>query len=147
MANTYVRHERLPAVPQADPAYDERQRKLARLRQISGLQEQYPGRRPGGTGKTGLASTDARGWSDMLNQQTEAANIERELSGKGPLQVRSGYQLGGMAPSIADSPDWWLQGEPDHRELNTQTIPRIRRNLDMLPPSLRSLYAERFNEK
>ena len=129
------------------PANQTPEERLARLRYIRAQQAQYPGRRPGGTGLTGLASTDAQGWSDMLNQQTEAENIGREFDEKGPLQVRSGYQLGGMAPSIASSPDWWLQGEPDPSEVTAQTIPRIRRNLDMLPPSLRSLYAERFKEK
>ena len=121
--------------------------RLARMRQIHRLQAQYPGRRPGGTGLTGLASTDAQGWSDMLNQQTEAENIEREFDDQGPLRVRSGVRYGGIAPSIAESPDWWLQGEPDPREITAQSTPRIRRNLDMLPPSLRALYAERFKEK
>ena len=121
--------------------------KLARLRYIRAQQMQYPGRRPGGTGLTGLASTDAQGWSDMLNQQTEAANIERESRGRGPLTVEPGAQYGGMAPSIADSPDWWLQGEADPREVTAQSIPTIRRNLDMMPASLRALYAQRFSQK
>ena len=129
------------------PTHQTPEEKLARLQYIRAQQAQYPGRRSGGTGLTGLASTDAQGWSDMLNQQTEAMNIEREFDDKGPLQVRSGFQYGGMAPSIAESPDWWLQGEPDPREVTAQSIPRIRRNLDMMPPSLRSLYAERFKEK
>ena len=68
-----------------DPEY---LNKVARLKQIRDLQAQYPGRAPGGTGLTGLMSTDARGWSAMLNEQTEAENIENELEGKAPLRVK-----------------------------------------------------------
>ena len=120
---------------------------VSRLRHLRDMQQRFPGRRPGGSGSTGLTSSDAQGWSDMLNQQTEAANLERELAGQGPLNVQSGFQYGGMAPSIAASPDWWLQGEPNPREVTAQSIPTIRRNLDMMPPSLRALYAERFRQR
>ena len=32
--------------------------------------QDFPGRAPGGTGPTGLLSNDARGWSNMLNEQS-----------------------------------------------------------------------------
>ena len=121
--------------------------KLARLRHIRAQEAQYPGRARGGTGRTGLLSTDSRGWAEMQREQIEATNIERDVRGQEALQAESGFQYGGMAPSIANSPDWWLQGEPDPREINAQTIPRIRKNLDMIPPSMRALYAERFKKK
>ena len=121
--------------------------KVSRLRYLREQQQRFPGRRPGGSGSTGLLSSDAQGWSNMLNQQTEAANLERELAGQGPLNVQSGHQYGGMAPSIADKPEWWLQGESDPREITAQSIPTIRRNLDRMPPSLRALYAERFRQR
>lgn len=127
-----------------DPEYEQR---LARLQAIRAKQAQYPGRRPGGTGLTGLMSSDAQGWSDMLNEQIEAQNIENEFRGRPPMNVKPGGELGGMPSSIADSPDWWLQGEPDPREVTAQNLPRIRQNLDMMPASLRGLYAERFRQK
>ena len=120
--------------------------KLARLRHIRAQEAQYPGRARGGTGSTGLLSTDSRGWAEMQREQIEATNIERDTRGQGALQARAGsYEP--TSPSIADSPDWWLQGEPDPREISAQSIPTIRRNLDMMPPSLRALYAERFRQR
>lgn len=79
-------------------------RQLERLQNILQLQKQYPGRRPGGTGPTGLLSTDAKGWSGMLNEQTEAENIQRELAGKGPLDIES-IPSEGLPPGIADDPE------------------------------------------
>ena len=120
--------------------------KLARLRHIRAQEAQYPGRARGGTGSTGLLSTDSRGWAEMQREQIEATNIERDMRGQGALQARAGsYEP--TSPSIADSPNWWLQGEPDPREVTAQSIPTIRRNLDMMPASLRALYAQRFSQK
>ncbi len=92
--------------------FDSQYDPLQRLAAISAKQKKYPGRRLGGTGETGLLSNDAQGWSDMLNEQTEAANLQNELGGKGPLQVRSGGLVGpsNMGESLGDTPEWWLQG-------------------------------------
>ena len=84
--------------------------RLARLQMIREKQQQYPGRQPGGSGLTGLNPMDAGGWSDMLNEQTEAENIEREFGDKGPLTVEADY---GQAPaSLGDSPNWWMSADP-----------------------------------
>lgn len=90
--------------PQNDP-------REARLQQIRARWKQFPGSAPGGTGPTGLMSNDAQGWSSMLNEQTEAANLSNEMAGKPPLSVRRGRDLGGMPASLADSPEWWLLGD------------------------------------
>lgn len=67
----------------ADPA-----QKSQAVRRLQELQQQYGGRlTPNFTGPTGLAKNDGKGWSKMLNAQTEAQNIQRGLDGKGPLQV------------------------------------------------------------
>jgi hypothetical protein len=79
----------------------------ARLKMITEGWAKFPGRAPGGTGATGLASNDAQGYSDLLNERTEALNLQRGLSGQGPMNVRMGRALGGMSPNIANSPDFW----------------------------------------
>ena len=48
--------------------------------------EQNPGRMPGGSGSTGLASQDSQGWSEMLNEQTEHQQLGNTLQGK-PLSI------------------------------------------------------------
>src|SRR5262245_12185379 len=83
---------------------------LARLNHIHDEWRQFTGRAPNGTGETGLLSNDASGWSRMLNEQTEALNLENQLQGKAPMRVRYGGDIGGMPDSIADSPSWWLKG-------------------------------------
>lgn len=45
------------------------------------------------TGMTGLSPGDAKGYSDMLNARTEAANIERILGGGQPLNTKFGGVL------------------------------------------------------
>ena len=149
------------------------EQKLARLRQIRALQVQYPGRAPGGSGRTGLMSMDSRGWATMQREQNEAKAIENEFAGRPAPTIKPGRLISKIYGSFgrtrtedqaagpgavettpgpgdsggADSPDWWLQGEPDPREINAQTIPRIRKNIDMIPPSMRALYAERFKKR
>jgi len=61
---------------------------MPRLTEIEEYWRQYPGAAPGGSGPTGLLPNDAKGWSDLMNMQTEYANLKRQLSGEGPLQVR-----------------------------------------------------------
>jgi hypothetical protein len=69
---------------------DPSQERLARDR-ASQLEAQWGNRlQPGFTGSTGLAKNDSRGWSNMLNAQTEYQNITRGLAGKSPLTVEYG---------------------------------------------------------
>src|SRR5215475_5884264 len=79
-----LRQKTVPLRPSADDA---------RLQQIEDEWQQYPGRAPGGTGLTGLLPNDSRGYSDMLNEQTEYANLLRRQKGQGPLQVVPRYQF------------------------------------------------------
>ena len=48
---------------------------------------QFPGSRPGGTGRTGLHSNDARGWTALQDDNLNAL----ELMSDEPLQVRGNY--------------------------------------------------------
>lgn len=101
----------------------ELQQKQARLNDILDSWKKYPGRAPGGTGETGLLSTDKEGYSKMLNEQTEAMNLQNELGGKGPVQVKqaplhevhydsNGYvpeqdqQLGKNGPTYGEASFW-----------------------------------------
>ncbi len=74
-----------------------------RLQQLMESWDQFPGRAPNGTGLTGLEKNDAHGWSDLLNEQTEGVNLQNELAGKGPLQVRA-VRGGGLAPMGGPTP-------------------------------------------
>ena len=130
-----------PAVDQYN-AEQRRTDKIARLKQIRDAQRMYPGRAPGGMGVTGLMPNDARGWSSMLGEQTEGENIQRELSGKGPLAVEvDPVGLGGMPPSLGDDPEWWAG----------QRMPTSSAELDQklqgMPASLRGLYIEGLRTK
>ena len=108
---------------------------FARLASIREKQKMYPGRRAGGTGATGLLPNDSRGWSDILNEQTEAENIERELTGEEPLTVRPGGDFGGMAPGLGSDPNWWAQGlSQGPFAPTTQSIPQ---SLAALKPASR----------
>lgn len=82
MAQSSVRTLRQKTVPLRP---DSRQ---ARIQQIEDYWRQFPGAAPGGTGSTGLLSNDAQGYSRLLNEQTEHANLLRELDDKGPLAVK-----------------------------------------------------------
>lgn len=74
--------------PRADKGRLGLEQKLAQARigQIEQGWQQHPGRMPGGSGTTGLASGDKHGWSQMLNEQTEHQNLQNTLAGK-PLSV------------------------------------------------------------
>ena len=76
---------------------------LARLRALYASWDQFPGREPNGSGLTGLNSNDSLGYSKMLNEQTEGMNLENELQGKGPVNIRMGFDER-LPPSIADDP-------------------------------------------
>ena len=53
------------------------------------LYEQHPGRAPGGSGTTGLQSRDARGHSDMLNEQIRYMRLRAMMGGKEAPEVRA----------------------------------------------------------
>ena len=60
------------------------------MAQVSATQDRwrrFPGSRPGGTGLTGLKSHDARGWTDMQNDNIESMQMMSDE----PLQVRGNY--------------------------------------------------------
>ncbi len=82
-----------------NPPLDPQTQALKRLQEIMGNWQQYPGAAPGGTGPTGLAPGDATGWSNLMNQQTEAANLVNELQGKAPLTVKDKQTPSGALPS------------------------------------------------
>ncbi len=66
----------------------EPRRQAGQTERLAMLEKRWGNRlRPGFTGETGLLSNDAQGWSNMLNAQTEAENLRRELGGIGPLAV------------------------------------------------------------
>jgi hypothetical protein len=73
--------------------------KAMRLKQIQDEWQQFPGRAPNGTGLTGLNPNDAKGYSDMLNEQTEGMNLENEAQGKAPVIVKAGGEIGSQIPN------------------------------------------------
>ena len=75
-----------------------------RMAEIEDNWRTNPGAAPGGTGPTGLLPGDARGWSDLLNQQTEHA----ALSGHPITAVKRGRDIGSPTPNLANDPHWWL---------------------------------------
>lgn len=66
-----------------------------------------------GNGETGLSRNDAVGYSRFLNDQTEYKNLQRQLQGKGPLDVEIGESFGSPA---YDTPDSYYATEEDSRE-------------------------------
>ena len=77
---------------------DPTQSQLAQKR-LQFLKRAYQERlNPGYTGETGLMRSDIDGYVKLQNARTEAQNIQRILSGQGPLQVR----FGGM---VRESPE------------------------------------------
>lgn len=105
-----------------------------RLNDIMESWKQNPGRAPNGTGSTGLMSTDSQGYSQMLNEQTEALNIQNELAGKGPVNVRMGRDLGGLNYGLGKNPRWWAQDMQG---------PYASQTADQMPVSMRSLFQKR----
>jgi hypothetical protein len=86
--------------------------KQNRLQDILQSWKDHPGRAPGGTGETGLLSTDKEGYSQMLNEQQEATNLQNELSGKGPAQVEQAP----MRELHFDSAGLVPNGNPNYEE-------------------------------
>ena len=101
------------------------------IRRLRSLQDQYGERlNPNYSGSTGLQRNDAQGWSDMMNAQTEAANIQRELEGKGPLNVE---ESGVVLPSPGASPPVPFQVEtPSNENVNAEIRQRMYRPINAL---------------
>ena len=72
--------------------------RLARASMLRKQMQDFPGRAPGGSGPTGLLSNDAQGWSNMLNEQSELANLTSDE----PLSVKHG---GFMNPTFGQQSD------------------------------------------
>ncbi len=62
---------------------------MQRLSQLEAEHRQFPGSAPNGTGATGLMSSDARGWSDMLQRQQEYVRLNDAVSGGRGVNVRT----------------------------------------------------------
>ena len=62
---------------------------MDRLKQLETQYQTQPGRRPGGSGLTGLTSGDAQGWSRMLNEQQEYMNLVGAVTKKAPPRVET----------------------------------------------------------
>lgn len=58
-----------------------------RMRAFENEMRLNPGAAPNGTGRTGLMSGDARGWSDLLNRQAQYLNDTRADEGDEPYNV------------------------------------------------------------
>ena len=71
---------------------------LQRLYAIEQQQAQFPGRRPGGSGETGLMPSNAQGWSDILNEQTEALDLQAALTGRPRPTVEAFYDAESFTP-------------------------------------------------
>lgn len=78
--------------------------KADRLKAIYDEWEQFPGRAVHGSGLTGLNPNDAQGYSAMLNEQTEALNLENEMNGEAPVRVREGGVIPSQTHGIASDP-------------------------------------------
>lgn len=99
--------------------------------------QEFPGSAPGGSGSTGLMSTDSQGWSDMLNENSWASNQLRAAKGQGPMDIHHGDEIGALPP---------LQGGPV-QNLKYGAVqdgppladPSVR---PKVPPSLASLQGE-----
>ena len=86
-----------------------------RLQQLENQYQTAPGRRPGGSGLTGLTSGDAQGWSRMLEEQQEFMNLNAVASRKArpgmqtaPMQER--HYGSGIAPATGEANDPWSLG-------------------------------------
>jgi len=62
---------------------------MREMENFESLYEQHPGRAPGGSGTTGLQSSDARGYSDMLNERLRYMRLRAMMSGEEEPTVRA----------------------------------------------------------
>ena len=68
---------------------------------------------PNYTGETGVS--DMGGYSQMLNAQTEAQNIQRLMSGQDPLNVKFGGVIKGPVSGLKPMPqghEGWMKSNP-----------------------------------
>jgi hypothetical protein len=76
---------------------------VARLKQLEQGFQDFPGRAPGGTGKTGLASDDLAGYMQMLRERIEYASLKAALPGLaagGPVRAGGAYIVGERGPEL-----------------------------------------------
>jgi hypothetical protein len=66
---------------------------------------QYPGSRPGGTGLTGLHRNDAKGWTQMLNDNFAAMQAQSD----DPLRVAADYRGTNFATAAPDATPQQMQ--------------------------------------
>ena len=84
--------------------FDQQDPRVEALKSIYAQWQQFPGRAPNSSGLTGLQRHDAKGWSDMLNQQTEALRLKAELKGEPAPNIRFGGSFGSAnSPGLGTS--------------------------------------------
>lgn len=85
-------------------AFDPMGKHHSRLDELQAEFDEYPGAAPGGTGPTGLASGDAKGYSDLLNRRVEYLNLKNAQQGKAPVTQRYGGEIPLESPSMPTRP-------------------------------------------
>jgi hypothetical protein len=93
---------------------------MREMANFDSLYEQHPGRAPGGSGTTGLQSSDARGYSDMLNERLRYMRLRAMLSGEDEPTVRADPRSNfrSALQPMSGPRDWsrmsdWSQASPD----------------------------------
>ena len=82
---------------------DRNQHSMA-LQRLEELQTSYGDKLdPNFTGNTELTKNDSLGFSNMLNAQTEAMNIQRILGGQRPMNIEDGGIIAGPQPAAVRS--------------------------------------------
>lgn len=85
-------------ISSADVVRDpERFNRLNRIRLFREEVARHPGASPWGAGRTGLQSSDAIGYSQLLNRQKQFLDDIGAERGEGPLAVVPGYGAGATA--------------------------------------------------
>ena len=107
-----------------------------RLRQLENQYQTSPGRRPGGSGLTGLTAGDAQGWSRMLNEQQEFMNLAAAANKKAPPGVATAplqerHMTSGIAPATGEANAPWSLGRQampeSHESFMEREDPRRRK--------------------
>jgi hypothetical protein len=62
---------------------------MRELGQMESSYETYPGRAPGGSGRTGIGRFDSRGYTDMLNERLRYMRLRAALAGEDEPEVRA----------------------------------------------------------
>lgn len=82
----------------------ERKSRIQGVQDFENYMHTNPGAAPGGTGKTGLLSNDAQGWSKLLERQQQYLADKAELEGKAGPSVRFGGYSGGVMANSGSNP-------------------------------------------